>query len=140
MSQYERPIAKSIRLWPGIIAAALLLLVRLVVPPVIPDAAILGVIGSVVCALAIVVWWLFFSRAPWSERLGVILLMIVGLLATSRVVHQSVANGMMGMMLPIYATPVLSVALVAAVVASRHLSSSSRRVAVVVAILLACVA
>ena len=112
MTQSERPRAKPIRLWPGMIAAAVLLLVRLVVPLLLPESAILGVIGPVVCALAIVVWWLFFSRAPWSERLGAIALMIVGLLATSRIVDQSISNGMMGMMLPIFATPALSVALV----------------------------
>ncbi len=120
------------------IAAAVLLLVRLVVPLLLPESAILGVIGPVVCALAIVVWWLFFSRAPWSERLGAIALMIVGLLATSRIVDQSISNGMMGMMLPIYATPALSVALVGAVVASRRLSSGGRRTAIAAAILLAC--
>jgi outer membrane protein assembly factor BamB len=138
MTQSESPRAKPIRLWPGMIAAVVLLLVRLVVPLLLPESAILGVIGPVVCALAIVVWWLFFSRAPWSERLGAIALMIVGLLATSRIVHQSISNGMMGMMLPIYATPALSVALVGAVVASRRFSSGGRRTAIAAAILLAC--
>jgi outer membrane protein assembly factor BamB len=138
MTQSESPRTKPIRLWPGVIAAAVLLLVRLVVPLLLPDSAILGVIGAVVCALAIVVWWLFFSRAPWSERLGAIALMIVGLFATSRIVDQSISTGMMGMMLPIYATPALSVALVGAVVASRRLSSGGRRTAIAAAILLAC--
>jgi outer membrane protein assembly factor BamB len=138
MTQSESPRAKPIRLWPGMIAAVVLLLVRLVVPLLLPESAILGVIGPVVCALAIVVWWLFFSRAPWSERLGAIALMIVGLLATSRIVDQSISNGMMGMMLPIYATPALSVALVGAVVASRRFSSGGRRTAIAAAILLAC--
>jgi outer membrane protein assembly factor BamB len=137
MTQSESP-TKSIRLWPGVIAAALLLLVRLVVPLILPESPILGVIGAVVCALAIVVWWLFFSRAPWSERLGAIAVMIVGLFATSRFVDQSISNGMMGMMLPIYATPALTVALVGAVVASRRLSSGGRRTAIAAAILLAC--
>ena len=48
------------------------------------------------CAFAIVVWWLFFSRAPWSERLGAVILMAVALFATSRLVHASIAGGMMG--------------------------------------------
>jgi outer membrane protein assembly factor BamB len=138
MTQRESPLSKPIRLWPGVIAAALLLIVRLVVPLILPEGAILGVIGAVVCALAIVMWWLFFSRAPWSERLGAIALMIAGLFAASRIVDQSISNGMMGMMLPIYATPALSVALVGAVVASRRLSSGGRRTAIVAAILLAC--
>jgi outer membrane protein assembly factor BamB len=139
MTQIDNaPRPKAIRLWPGVIAAALVVLARVVVPLVTPEGAILGVIGAVVGALAILVWWLFFSRALWSERVGALLLMIVALFATSRVVHQSISNGMMGMMLPIYAIPVLSLALVAAVAASRRFSSGGRRASMVAAILLAC--
>ena len=50
-------------------------------------------LGGLVAALAIVVWWLFFSRAPWSERVGAIVLMIVALFATSRVLHESMRRG-----------------------------------------------
>jgi outer membrane protein assembly factor BamB len=132
------PLRKPIRLWPGAVAAVLILLARLALPIVMPQYAIFGVIGAVVGALAIVVWWLFFSRALWSERLGAVVLMIVALLATSRIVHQSVSNGMMGMMLPIYGIPVLSVALVAGVAASRRLSTGARRLSLGAAILLAC--
>src|SRR5574342_221876 len=91
---------KPLRLWPGVVAVALLLLVRFVVPIVIPGAVPFGLIGGLAGGLVIIVWWLFFSRAPWSERIGAIGLMVVALLATSRLVHESIANGMMGMMLP----------------------------------------
>jgi outer membrane protein assembly factor BamB len=97
-----------------------------------------GVMGGLVGALVIVVWWVLFSRAPWTERLGAIVLMIVALFATSRLIHQSIANGMMGMMLPIFAIPVLCLALVAWAVASRRLSSRPRRASMVVSLLLAC--
>jgi outer membrane protein assembly factor BamB len=80
----------------------------------------------------------FFSRAAWSERLGAIVLMVVAVAATSRLVHESVANGMMGFMLFIYAAPVLSLALVASAAASRSLSSGQRRASMAAAILLAC--
>src|SRR5512145_2507701 len=114
MSQSNEPTSrKPIRLWPGVIAAALLLL-----PSVFPEAAIYGMIGGFASALVIVLWWLFFSRAPWAERLGAIVLMFVALFTTSLLVHESISNGMMGMMLPVLAIPVLSVALVAAVAAS----------------------
>jgi outer membrane protein assembly factor BamB len=128
---------KPLRLWPGVTAAVLLLLVRFALPVVMPDAAIFGVIGGPVGALAIIVWWLFFSRAAWSDRLGAIVVMIVALLATSRIVHPSIAGGMMGMMLPIYAIPVLSLALVASAVVGRRLSTGARRASTVAAILLA---
>jgi outer membrane protein assembly factor BamB len=57
---------------------------------------------------------------------------------TSRFVHPSIANGMMGFMLYIYAAPVLSLALVTWAAATRGLSSGRRRAAMVAAILLAC--
>ncbi len=131
-------IQKPLRLWPGVVAAVLLLLVRFVSPIIVPDALFFGVIGGLVCALAIVVWWVFFSRAPWSERLGAVVLMILAMVATSRVIHVSIAKGVMGMMFPFYAIPVLGLALVAGAVASRRLSTGLRRATMVAAILLAC--
>ena len=118
-AQTDKP-RKPLRLWPGVAAALLLLLVRFVVPIVAPETMMFGVIGGLAGVLAVVVWWLFFSRAPWSERVGAIVLMIVALFTTSRLVHKSIANGMMGMMFPIFAIPVLSIALVAWAVASRY--------------------
>jgi outer membrane protein assembly factor BamB len=129
---------QPLRLWPGVVAAVLLCVVRFLIPVFVPRAAAWGMLGGAVCALAIVVWWVFFSRAPWSERLGAIALMIVAIVATKRFVHVSVATGMMGMMLPMYAIPVLSVALVAWAVASRRLSDGLRRASMVATILLAC--
>ena len=62
----------TLRLWPGIAAAAAIVLMRFVIPAVLPDALILGVITSLAGTVLILLWWLFFSRAPWSERLGAI--------------------------------------------------------------------
>jgi outer membrane protein assembly factor BamB len=129
---------KPLRLWPGVVAAALLCVVRFVVPVVVPGAFAVGILGGLVGALAIVVWWTFFSRAPWSERLGALALMIVAFVATSRVIHVSIATGAMGMLFVISAIPVLSVAFVTWAVASRRLSDGLRRASMVVTILLAC--
>ncbi len=134
----EPPSQKPLRLWPGVVAAVLLCVLRFVLPIVVPEATVFGVIGSALGALAIVVWWVFFSRAPWSERLGAVILMIVALFATSRLVHESIAGGGMGMLLYILAIPVLSLALVAWAVASRRLSNGPRRASMVATILLAC--
>src|SRR5690349_5458116 len=136
-AQTHEPKQRPLRLWPGVAAALLLLLVRFIVPIVVPGTMMFGVLGGLAGALAIVVWWLFLSRAPWTERVGAIFLIIVALFATSRLVHKSIANGMMGMMLPICAIPVLSLALVAWAVASQRLSSGPRRVSMVATILLA---
>lgn len=127
-----------LRLWPGVVAAVLLVLVRFGLLLVAPDDKGIAVMGSLVATLVILVWWLFFSRAPWSERLVALVLMIVALAATSRVVHESIRGGMMGMMLPVYAIPGLGLALVGWAVVSRRLAAGARRAALVVAILLAC--
>ncbi|MCM3873533.1 MAG: PQQ-like beta-propeller repeat protein [Pyrinomonadaceae bacterium] len=138
-NQTDEPTTnKALRLWPGVVAAVLLLLVRFVVPVVVPEVMPFGVIGALVCGLAIVVWWLFLSWAAWSERLGAVALMIVALLATSRIIHMSIANGAMGMLFPVLAIPVLSLAFVTWAVASRRLSNRPRRVTMVATILIAC--
>ena len=106
-------------------------------PAFVPEIGAFAMIGIVAGALLILLWWMFFSRAPWSERLGALALMIVALVATSRIVHESIANGMMGMMLVILGVPVQTAALVAWAVATRRLPDGLRRASMVVAIQLA---
>ncbi len=129
---------KPLRLWPGVVAAALQWVGWLVVPVVTPQWAIFGMIGAFFLAVVIAVWWLFFSRAPWFERLGAIAVMVVAVAATSLVVHPSISNGFMGRMLYIYAVPVLSLALVVWAAASRGLSGGLRFASMVAAIVIAC--
>jgi outer membrane protein assembly factor BamB len=139
-AQTDAPaVQKPLRVWPGVLAVTLQWLAGFVLPIVVPEARIYGMLGGFFGGgLAVLLWWLFFSRAPWVERVGAIVLMPVAAFATSRIVHASIANGMMGMMLPIFAIPVLSLALVCGAVASRRLSSGPRRASMVAAILLAC--
>ncbi len=129
---------KPLRLWPGVVAVVFQWLAWFVVPVVVPGAGGTGMLLGLGSGLAVLAWWLFLSRAPWSERVGVTLLMIVAVIATKPLVHASIANGHMGMMLPVYAVPVLGLALVASLVASRGLSSGPRRASMAVAILLGC--
>jgi len=129
---------KPLRLWPGIIVVALQWVLWLVLPLVAPDAGMYGTIGGVLCGLIVAVWWLIFSRAAWVERLGAVALMVLALIATKRLVHPSIANGMLGMMVFIYAIPALSLALVLWAVATRRLADGWRRASMVIAILLAC--
>ncbi|MEE8523541.1 MAG: PQQ-binding-like beta-propeller repeat protein, partial [Thermoanaerobaculia bacterium] len=139
ISQTDEPTRqKPLRLWPGVVLVVLQWLARFAVPVVVPEALAFGVIAGLVGGLAIAVWWVFFSRAPWSERLGAIALMIVALVATPRILHVSIATGNMGMMFPLYAIPVLSLAFVVWALASRRLAARPRRVAMVATILLAC--
>lgn len=135
----ELPTRVPLRLWPGVVAVALQWLGWVIIPVFFPEAAIYGMIGGIFGGgLAVLLWWLFFSRLPWSERVGVLLLMPIMVFATSRLVHASIANGMNGMMLPIISIPVLCLALVVAAAAGRRLATGSRRAILVAAILLAC--
>ena len=53
IARTEEPTRKPLRLWPGVLAAALLLLVRFVVPIVVPESMMFGVLGGLLGALAI---------------------------------------------------------------------------------------
>jgi outer membrane protein assembly factor BamB len=130
---------KPLRVWPGVIAVVLQWLAWCALPVIVPEAALYGVLGGVLGGgLAVLLWWLFFSRAPWLERVGALILMPVAVFAASRIVHPSIANGAMGLMLPLYAIPVLSLALVCWAVAGRRLSRRPRRLFMATTILLAC--
>ena len=134
----ESTLQNPLRLWPGVVAVTLQWLVRFGLPMVAPDALEFSVGGGVLGGLAVVVWWAFFSRAPRSERWGAVALMIVALGAASRILHPSIATGMMGMAFPIYAIPVLSLAFVVWAVATQRRSKGFRHATMVATILLAC--
>jgi outer membrane protein assembly factor BamB len=129
---------EPLRVWPGVVIVVIQWLGRFVLPAVAPEAMYYGVIGGVLGGLALLVWWVFFSRARWSERLGALALMAVVLFATSRLVHVSVATGMMGMMFPVYVIPTLSLGFVAWAVVSHRFTGGLRRATLVAALVLAC--
>jgi outer membrane protein assembly factor BamB len=131
-------LRKPIRLWPGVVAGVLAFLLWFIVPGLLPDLALYAIFGGLACALLVVVWWLFFSRAPWPERLGALVLAVAAVLVVRLLVHPSIAGGMMGLMLPIYAVPVLGLAIVGSAVASRRMSTPSRRATMAAAILATC--
>ena len=129
---------KPLRLWPGVALVILQWLAWFVIPFFLPDTHIYGLLVGVLCALAIVVWWMFFSRAPWVERVGALVLMVIAPIGTKFIVHKSIAGGGMGMLLFILVIPVLSLALVSWAAAGRRLSAGPRLAALVAVVLLAC--
>jgi outer membrane protein assembly factor BamB len=134
----EQTSRKPLRLWPGVVAVVLQWLSWFVLPRFVPEAGMYGMIAGVFAGLVIVLWWVFLSRASWSERVSALVLMPVAVLATKRLVHPSIANAGMGMLLPIFTIPVLSLALVAWAAASRRLPSAARLASMVASIFLAC--
>ena len=114
-----------------------MLVAKLVAPLVIADATPIGVLAGPVLGLAIGIWWLFFSRVPLVERFGAILLIAVAMLVTARFLHVSIATGMMGYMFPVFAIPIAALVLVGWAVATRNVGTKARRVALVIAIVIA---
>ena len=127
-----------LRLLPGVVIVVLQWLGRFGVPIIFPEFMPYGVMGGLLGGVAIVVWWCFFSRAPRSERWGAVILMVGAMVATSQIVHVSIATGMMGLLLLVYAIPVLSLAFVVWALASRGLANGPRRATMVATILLSC--
>src|SRR5262245_35705532 len=95
VEQTQVSTRKPIRVWPGIVVVALQWLCWFVVPVVRPGAAIVAFMAALVCGLLILLWWLFFSRAPWIERVGAIVLIVLAVIVSKRIVHPSIAGGMM---------------------------------------------
>ena len=131
---------EELRLWPGVAAVSVQWLCWVVLPLAVPGPvtgliAVVGVLGG---GLAVAVWWAFLSRASRPERLGFIALAAVALLAASRLVDESIASGMMGLLLVLYAIPVVSLAMVASAASTRRLATRSRRAAMAASILLSC--
>ena len=130
---------KPLRLWPGVAAAVLILLGRLVVPALFPDAGLYGLLASVIASVVIIVWWLFFSRAPWVERLGGIALIIVGVFAVHPFLDASIAGAGMGNMYYLYSIQLVTLLLPIWALATRHSSDGVRRATMVATIAVACV-
>ena len=132
----DATLRRPLRIWPGVVAGLLLLLVRFGVPVVAPgfEGFRVAIFGGFLGILAVLVWWVFFSRAPHSRRWGVIGSTLIVLAATWRANHES-----MGLVwLLFYALPLVSLAGVAWAVASRRLSAATRRVTWVATLVLVC--
>ena len=134
----QSALRKSLRLWPGVVAVLLQWVARFGVPTVFPEALIFGVIGGLAGGLVVLIWWAFFSRAPKSDRWGAIGVMVLSMLIIFRLLHPSIAGGMMGFMFFIYAIPGLSLAFVIWAAATQGLTNGPRRATMFGTILLAC--
>jgi outer membrane protein assembly factor BamB len=132
---YDFTSRKPLRLWPGLVAAALLLAARFGVKAVIPGFAgfRIGMLWSFGAAGVVLLWWLLLSRTRWFERVGALVLMIGGLGAAWYFRHPSMGPAW----LFAYAVPGICLALVAGAAAGRRLADAQRRAAIAAAILFA---
>jgi outer membrane protein assembly factor BamB len=125
---------RSIRLWPGVVAGAVLVLSESVVPLIVADGFI-GLLGAFIAAFAIVVWWLFFSRAPWIDRVGGLVAIALALVAARPLLDKSIATGAMGGLPFVLGIPVLCLTLVVWAVACGNRPATFRRVMLAVVML-----
>ena len=130
---------KPLRLWPGLLVGVLVALLRFVVPLFVPDAGIIGIIAGLIGLVLVVLWWLFFSRAPWPERIGALVLMAAAVALTTLVLDPSISTGMMGRMFYAYAVPsTLTIAFVIWAAATRRLTGTLRWITMAAAIAIGC--
>ena len=127
---------KLLRVWPAIVAVLLQWLFRFGVKELFPGIQGFGyaVMGSLALALVLIVWWAFFSRARWLERLFGLATIAAAVGATWLLKHDS-------MWLPwlfAYAIPVLCLAFVIWAVATRRLPNPIRYATMVATVVIAC--
>jgi outer membrane protein assembly factor BamB len=135
LAEGGRP-GKPLRVWPGVIALAALLLARFGVKAFVPGFTGFsrGMMWSFWCAGAVLLWWLLVSRARWFERVGGVALVAAGLYAAWQLRHPSMSL----LWLAGYAVPFVCLALVAGAVAARRMEGTPRRATIAGAILVAC--
>ena len=128
-------MSKPLRVWPGLIALAALLLARFGVKAFVPGFTGFsrGMMWSFWGAGAVLLWWLLLSRARWFERVGGVALMAAGLYAAWQLRHPSMSL----LWLVGYAVPFLCLGLVAGAFAARRMDGTHRRATLAGAILLA---
>jgi multidrug transporter EmrE-like cation transporter len=87
------PEPRKVRVWPGIVAVVLLFTFRFGVKALVPGIQGFGyaVMGSLVFALVVIVWWAFFSRSAWAERLAGLALIAAALGVAWLLKHDSMS-------------------------------------------------
>ena len=126
---------KLLRVWPGIVAVVLLWLSRFGIKAVIPgiDGFSKAMMTSFVFTGLLIIWWTFFSRARWLERLGALALIVLALTGTWFLRHDSMHLAWF----LAYVIPVTSLAFVAWAVITRRMPDRVRHLTMVATILIA---
>jgi outer membrane protein assembly factor BamB len=127
---------KPLRLWPGVAIAVVQVLVALVAP-FVPDGGMYAMLGGALGALLILLWWLFFSRAPWIERIGAVVLVAAAVALSKYVVDISIAGAGQGFLVYVLGIQPLMLGLVVWAVLTRDARPSTRRLALVATVILA---
>jgi outer membrane protein assembly factor BamB len=131
---------EKLKLRPGIVIVILQWITAWVIPNLFPGPWIstVGVLSGMVCGLALMVWWSFFSRAPRFERWSAIVLWIFALVIASLFTHESIRTAGQGVLFFAYAIPISSLGFMVWVASCRKLKVLPRRLTMAAALLLTC--
>ena len=126
-TEHVSPAArKPLRVWPGVTAAVLGVLVTLLLPVIAPGRGMLSILGVAGGALVILFWWLLFSRASWGERLSALGLIAIALIATRFVADESMTS-FGAVLFFVIGVPLLLFALLIWAVITRAFTAGRRR-------------
>jgi outer membrane protein assembly factor BamB len=128
------------RIRPAIIIVSVQWTLWFILPLIFPGDAtsMLKVFGGLAGGLAILIWWLFFSRVVTRCRWVGFGLMILSVFALTRWADPSISTGYQGIMLFNYVVPTLSLGLVLWATFARKLPDIPRRLTMLATIILAC--
>jgi outer membrane protein assembly factor BamB len=90
-------------------------------------------LGPVLGLSLLILWWVFFSRASWRERLTGLALLVVCLVAMRSLAHPSATQAFV-----VVGIPLLSLAAIAWLLLARRFDTRTRQVGAVVVVVLAC--
>jgi outer membrane protein assembly factor BamB len=133
-SSNETPL----RVWPAVAIAVTQVALYFLSPLLAEDAMLVAMAALMGGALLTLLWWLFFSRAAWLERIGALVLMALAVLVARQAVDPSIGGAGQGMLMYILSVPLMMVALTLWAVTTRNLPDVTRRVALVAAVALGC--
>ena len=127
---------RPLRLWPGAVLVTLQWVLWIIAPRVVPEQGGIGLLGGMVAGVLVLLWWLFFSRAPWVERLGTLVVAVAGVLAAKPLLDISVTTALMGYGRYVLSIPHVCLGIVAGAALGRGMSAPVRRSVLVVTALL----
>ena len=131
-----RDTVRPLRLWPGVLFVTVQWIFWVGVPLLLPDYGGLGILGGMAAGALVLLWWLFFSRAAWVERLGVLVLAVIAIVVSRPLVDISVATGLMGRGAIVLAIPHVLLGLVAGAAIGKRMSPGPRRAVLALAVVL----
>ncbi len=124
------------RLKAGIAIVGIQWIVWLLMPAIFPDTSAFGFLGAILGGLVTYIWWAAFSRAPKADRLGGLLVLIVGLVIAWFVSDISIQTGMSYMMILMYGLPVQCLIFILWAIFSRNLENKAKWISLAASMLL----